>query len=157
MQFLAQNHSALTHLPIATAILAAISAIACLFTVKKEAVSAWVLFSVIAFLTAIPLLITGTAAAKGRFNSEGKPYIQSGILVANVPANTRVFVHQSLGIAGFALSAALALCAIAKVRGRNPSIYLVILLALAVAICWGIGGHLGGKELWSPDTFPGFN
>jgi|WetSurMetagenome_2_1015567.scaffolds.fasta_scaffold12177_1 uncharacterized membrane protein len=157
MSLLAQYHSAFTHLPIAAAILAAVCAITCLFTAKREVATSWALLSIIAFATATPLLVTGMAAAKGRFNSEGKPYIEQGILVSNTPADARLFLHQSLGIAGFLLSSALALLGIARLRGRVPNRLMIVLLALAIALCWGIGGHLGGEELWGPDTFPGYS
>jgi hypothetical protein len=155
--FLAQNHSALTHLPVAASILAAVCAIARLFTAKKDVAIAWALLSVIAFATAAPLLVTGIAAAKGRFNSDGKAYIQKGILVSDTPANARIYLHQSLGIAGFVLSAILVSLSIASLRGRIPNKYIVVLLAVSIAVCWGIGGHVGGKEIWGPDTFPGYN
>jgi hypothetical protein len=155
--FLAQNHSAMTHLPIATAILGAVAAIAALYVHKNEITWTWAVLSIAAFVTALPAAVTGIAAAKGRFNDEGKPYIQSGLIVAHIPANTRIFRHQILGASGSAVAAILAILGLRRLRGQNPNRYLVVLLAVLLAILWGIGGHLGGRELWGPDTFPGFH
>ena len=152
--FLAQNHSALTHLPIAAAILAAFSAVAALFTPRKEIMLMWAFLSIAAFVTVLPTVATGVVAAKGRFNDNGKPYIESGVFVSNNPANTRIFQHEVLGSAGTALGAILAFLGLAFLRGRRPNMYLIALLAVALAVLWGLGGHLGGKEMWGPDTFP---
>ena len=154
--FLAQNHSALTHLPIAAAILAAMSAVAALFTSRKEKeiVFMWALLSITAFVTVLPTVATGVVAAKGRFNEDGKPYIEGGILVGNSPANSRILRHEVLGTTGSALAGVLALLGLAFLRGRMPNKYLIALLALALAVVWGLGGHLGGKEIWGADTFP---
>ncbi len=157
IQFLAQNHSAMTHLPIASAILGAIAAVMGLFIYKRELTWAWAVLSIVAFVTVLPTVITGISAAKGRFNEDGKPYIQSGILVPDVPANTRIFRHQILGASGAIVAAILAFLGIAQLRGRTPNKYLVVLLALLLALLWGIGAHLGGMELWGADTFPGFH
>ena len=153
--FFAQNHSAMTHLPIAAAILLAAVAMSSLFTSKREIVLACALLTLIAFATSIPTIITGVAAAKGRMNEEGKPYLASGVLVPDTSSNIRVFRHETLGVIGFGLSVILAILGISGLRGRWPNKYLLCVLALALALCWGIGGHLGGKELWGPDTFPG--
>jgi uncharacterized membrane protein len=155
--FLAQNHSPMTHLPIATAILGAIAALAALITHRKEATLIWALLAVTSFVTVLPTVLTGIFAAKGRFNDDGKPYIQSGIIVSNVPANARIFRHQALGLSGTAVAAILAALGVIRLRGRVPNQYLVVLLAVILAILWGLGGHLGGEELWGPDTFPGFH
>lgn len=155
-RFLAQNHSAMTHLPIGAAILLAFSAIAALFTSRKEITSSWAVLSIIAFVSVLPTLATGVASAKGRFNGEGKPFVQDGLLVSNSTANTRLWRHQILGTAGAALSAMLAFLGVAMLRGRSPNQYLIVLLALILVILWVAGGHLGGEELWGPDTFPAF-
>ena len=157
IQLLAQNHSAMTHLPIASAILCAIAAVVGLFIYKRELTWAWAILSIVAFVTVLPTMFTGIAAAKGRLNEDGKPYIQSGILVADLPANTRIFRHQLLGISGAVVAAMLAFLGIGQLRGRTPNKFLVVLLALLLALLWGIGGHLGGMELWGEDTFPGFH
>ncbi len=155
--FLARNHSAMTHLPTAASILGAAAALALLFVRRKEIAFCWAVLSITAFVTVIPTMVTGIAAAKGRLNDDGKPYIQSGFIVANVPANARVHLHQILGISGSAVAALLALLGISSLRGGNPNKYLVFVLALLLAILWGIGGHLGGEELWGADTFPAFH
>jgi hypothetical protein len=155
--FLAQNHSAMTHLPIAAAILAAISALAALFVSRREVALFWATLSITAFLTVLPTLVTGILAAEGRFNADGKPYLEGGVLVSRIPANDRVWQHELFGGGGTAIAAILAISGIALLRGRKPNKYFIATLALALAILWGIGGHLGGKELWSPDTFPAFN
>lgn len=155
--FLAQNHSAMTHLPIASSILAAVAAVAGLFVARKEVAFLWACLSIAAFVTVAPTVITGIAAAKGRTNDEGQPYIKSGLLVEPTPANTRIFRHQVLGLAGTVLSAVLAAAAIARLRGRHFNKYLIALVTVLLAVLWGIGGHLGGKELWAPDTFPAFH
>lgn len=157
MLFLAQNHSAMTHLPIAISILGAVVALAALFVSRKELTWAWAALSIAAFLTVLPTLVTGIAAAKGRHNEDGRPYIESGFIVNHIPENTRVFRHQILGLSGSAVAAILALLGILRLRGRNPNMYLVAILAVLLAILWGIGGHLGGEELWGADTFPGFH
>lgn len=155
--FLAQNHSAMTHLPIAAAILAAISAVTALFISRKEVILLWAVLSITAFFTVLPTLATGVFAAEGRFNADGKPYIQSGVLVSNIPANARVWLHELLGGSGAAIAFVLAVSAAGfLLRGRVPNKYVAAVLTLALAIIWGIVGHLGGKELWSPDTFPRF-
>jgi len=152
---LAENHSAMTHIPIATAILAAAAAIAFCFVRRKEISLFGATLSIIAFLSVLPTITTGIYAAKGRLNERAKPYIQSGIIVDNVPENARIFRHQILGIGGACISAVVAILAVVKLRGRDPNRYVVAILTLLVAVLWGIGGHLGGKVLWGPDTFPG--
>jgi hypothetical protein len=152
--FLAQNHSAMTHLPIAAAILGAAAALALLFVYKHEIAFFWAVLSITAFVTVIPTMVTGIAAAKGRHNDSGKPYIQRGFIVDNLPANARIHTHQILGISGSVVAALLVLLGISRLRGGNPNKYLVFALALLLAVLWGIGGHLGGKELWGADTFP---
>jgi hypothetical protein len=155
--FLAQNHSPMTHLPIAAAILGAFVALMALVVRKNEITWAWAFLSIVAFVTALPAAVTGVAAAKGRLNDDGKPYIQSGLIVTHIPANTRIFRHQMLGISGFALAALLAIFGVRRLRGQTPNRFLIVLLAMLLAILWGIGGHLGGSELWGPGTFPGFH
>jgi uncharacterized membrane protein len=155
--FLAQNHSAMTHLPIASSILGAIAAVALLFVSRKEIVWSWAVLTIAALVTAFPTLVTGIAAAKGRLNEDGKPYIERGVLVSNIPADTRIRRHQILGITGTAVAALLTILAVARLRGRNPNKYLVAVLAVLLAVLWGIGGHLGGEELWGSDTFPAFH
>jgi hypothetical protein len=152
--FLAQNHAAMTQLPIAASILAAVAAIAGLFIKKREVFLVWAILSIVALVTVLPTIATGIAAARGRFNEDGKPYIQSGLIVERTPANDRVFKHQILGIGGTILACFLGAAAIAHLRGRQPSIIVIVLLAVLLAVAWGIGGHLGGEELWGPDTFP---
>ncbi len=155
--FLAQNHSAMTHLPIASAILAAVAALMVLFVRRREISQCCAVLSILALVTVLPAAITGIAAAKGRFNDEGKPYIQSGVVVSNTPASARIFRHQVLGSAGAAVAAILALLGVSTLRGRNPNRYLIALLAVLLALLWGVGGHLGGQELWGADTFPAFH
>jgi uncharacterized membrane protein len=152
--FLAQYHSALTHLPIAAAILGAAAAVVALFVDRREVGLAWASLAIVAFVTVMPALITGIAAAKGRFNDEGKPYIGSGILVSGIEANTRIYRHQMLGISGAGIAAVLTVLGIARLRGRNPNKYVVALLAVLLAVLWGIGGDMGGREMWGPGTFP---
>ena len=154
--FLAQNHSAMTHLPIAASIMAAFAALIGLYVNRRELFRIWAILSLTAFITVLPTIITGIAAAKGRFNEEGQPYIQKGLFVDWAPGNSRIFQHQALGIGGTILSGILAVIAVARLRGREPNRFLVALLTVLLAILWGIGGHLGGAELWSPDTFPAF-
>jgi hypothetical protein len=157
LMFLAQNHSAMTHLPIATAILGAFAALANLVIRRNEITWAWALLSIAAFLTALPAAATGIAAAKGRLNDDGKPYIQGGFIVTHIPGNTRIFQHQMLGISGFAVAALLAVFGVRRLRGQYQNRFLIVFLAMLLAILWGIGGHLGGSELWGPGTFPGFS
>jgi uncharacterized membrane protein len=154
--FLAQNHSAMTHLPIAAAIMAAAAAIVRLFANKKEVILVWAILSLAALVTVPSALITGVAAAKGRFNDAGKPYIQSGLIVDRIPASSRIFIHQVLGIGGAILACILGAAAIIQLRGREANRYWIVLLAVMLAILWGIGGHLGGEDLWGPATFPAF-
>jgi hypothetical protein len=156
-QFLAQNHSAMTHLPTAAAVIGAVAALALLFVYKKEIAFCWAVLSITAFVTVVPTVVTGIAAARGRFNDTGKPYIDRGLLVENLPANARIHTHQVLGISGTIVAALLSLLAISRLRGGNPNKYVVFMLALLLAVLWGIAGHLGGKELWSADTFPAFH
>ena len=155
--FLAKNHSAMTHLPTAAAILGAAAALWLLFVYKNEIAFCWAVLSITAFVTVIPTVVTGIAAAKGRLNDNGKPYIESGFIVENLPANARVHMHQILGISGGVIAALSALLGISRLRGGSPNKYLVFVLALLLAIIWGIGGHFGGKELWGADTFPAFH
>jgi hypothetical protein len=154
--FLAQNHAAMTHLPIAAAIMAAVVAAIRLLVNKREVVLLWAILSLTALATVPPTLITGLAAAKGRFNEEGKPYIQSGFIANRSPASSRIFYHQVCGMGGAILACLLGMAAIVQLRGRELSPYWIALLALLLAILWGVGGHLGGEELWGPATFPGF-
>ena len=155
--FLARNHAVMVHLPIGAAVLAAAAAVVVLFTRKRELEWSWAVLSLVALLSALPALATGSAAAKGRFNEEGKPYLEQGLLVSDTPANARIFRHQMLAIAGTAVAGLLSLLGIARLRGRNPNRFLVAALAVALTLLWGIGGHLGGQVLWGPDTFPVFN
>ena len=155
--FLAQNHSAMTHLPIASSILAAVAAVAGLFVARKEVVFLWACLSIAAFVTVLPTVVTGIAAARGRTNDEGQAYIEGGLLVKDVPANTRIFRHELLGLSGASLAAILAAVAVARLRGRNVNRSLIALLSVVLAVLWGIGGHLGGEELWGPETFPAFH
>jgi hypothetical protein len=155
--FLARNHSAMTHLPTAAAILGAVAALSLLFVFKKEIAFCWAVLSIAAFVTVIPTMVTGIAAAKGRLNDNGRPYIESGFLVGNLPANARIHMHQILGISGGMVAAVLALMGISRLRGGNPNKYAVFALALLLAFLWGIGGHFGGKELWGANTFPAFH
>jgi hypothetical protein len=154
--FFAQNHSAMTHLPIAASILAAVAAVTGLFVKKREVFLVWAILSLAALATVPPALITGVAAARGRFNEEGKPYIQSGLIVDQTAANDRIFKHQAVGAAGTILAGFLAVAAIAQLRGRKLNRLAIALFAILLAILWGVGGHLGGEELWSPETFPAF-
>ncbi len=155
--FLAQNHSAMTHLPIAASIMAAIAALAGLFANKREVLRLWAMLSLAAFVTVLPTLVTGFAAAKGRYNEEGQPYIQSGLLVNRIPANSRIFNHQIYAFSGTILSFLLAAGAAAQLSGRKLNRYLIALLTVVLAMLWAIGGHLGGEELWGPYTFPAFH
>ena len=154
--FFAQNHSAMTHLPLGAAIMAAACAVAALFTSRREIVQAWAVLAIVAFLTALPAVATGVEAAEGRFSGDGKPYIQHGYIVSRTPASERVWRHQMLGGGGSVLAAVLAVLGVSVLRGKSPNKYLVILLALTLAVLWAIGAHTGGAELWGPDTFPAF-
>jgi len=146
----------MVHLPIAASVLAAVAAMVGLLINKKEVYLVWAVLSLAALATVPPALITGIAAAKGRLNEEGKPYIQSGLVVDRTPANSRIFTHQAIGAGGTLLACLLAAAAIARLRGRNVNRFLLACLAVLLAVLWGIGGHLGGEELWGPDTFPAF-
>jgi hypothetical protein len=154
--FIAQNHSAMTHLPVAAAIMVAACALAAIFTSRGEVARAWAILSIAAFVTVLPAIVTGVAAGQGRFNADGKAYIQSGVLVSRTPSNERIWRHQVLGAAGTAISALLAALGISVLKGRNPNKYLVAALALALVLVWAIGAHIGGEELWGSDTFPAF-
>ena len=156
LQFLAQNHSAMTHLPTASAVLAAAAAIALLFVSRKELSWFCAVLCITAFVTVLPTLVTGIAAAKGRFNEEGKPFIQGGFIAENIPANAQIRRHQILGISGTVVAAFLAWFGVASLRGRSPNRYLLVLLTVLLAILWAVGGHIGGQELWGPATFPAF-
>ncbi len=152
--FLAQNHSAMTHLPIAASILTAAAAIVALVVPRKEVILFWTVLSMVALIAAFPTLVTGIAAAKGRTNEAGHAYIQRGLLVDSSPQNTRIYRHQMLAITGTAVAAIVSVLGIAGLRGRKPNSYLVAFLSILMSLLWGVGGHLGGKELWGPDTFP---
>jgi hypothetical protein len=154
--FIAQNHSAMTHLPVAAAIMVAACALAAIFTSRREVTLAWAVLSITAFVTVLPTIVTGVAAGQGRFNADGKAYIQSGLLVPRTPSNERIWRHQVLGASGTAIAALLAVLGIALLRGRNPNKYMVAVLAIALVLVWAIGSHIGGEELWGGDTFPVF-
>ncbi len=155
--FLAQNHPAMTHLPIATAILTAATALAGVFVHRREIRLFRAVLSIVAVVTVLPTVVTGVAAAKGRFNEHGEPYIQSGVFVGNRPENRRMFRHQVLGSSGAVVAAVLAVLGVLTLRGRETNRHLVLALAVLLTLLWGVGGHLGGEELWSPDTFPAFH
>jgi len=148
--FLAQNHAPMTHLPIACSILAAAAAIAGLFFTRKEVSLAWALLSIIAFVTVLPTIFTGIQAARGRM------YITEGIQVNDDPENADIKLHQQLGTAGAVVSLVFMSFGIRRLRGKSPNRYVIVVLAVAMAILWGIGGHMGGKALWGPDTFPAY-
>ncbi len=154
--FLAQNHAAMTHLPIAASIMAALAGVAGLFVNRREFYRFWAMLTLAAFLTVLPTLATGIAAAKGRYNEEGQPYIQKGLLVSQTPANSRIFNHQIFGTGGAIVAAFLAFKALAQLRGREPNRILIAVLTVILAVLWAAGGHLGGKELWEAYTFPVF-
>ena len=154
--FFAQNHSAMTHLPLAAAVMVAACAIAALFTSRREIARAWAVLAIVAFVSALPAVATGVEAAEGRFSGDGKPYIQHGYIVSKTPASERVWRHQMLGGGGSAIAAVLATLGVSVLRGKSPNKYLVTLLALVLAVLWAIGAHTGGAELWGPDTFPAF-
>ena len=148
--FLAQNHAPMTHLPIAASILAALAAIAAIFIDKREIRWTWGMLTIIAFLTVIPTIATGIAAGIGR------NYIEQGIMVADTPDNQTIRIHQMLGSAGALVALVSAIAGVWYLRGKKVSRPLAAILALTVAILWGIGGHLGGSALWGPDTFPAY-
>ena len=154
--FFAQNHSAMTHLPLAAGVMVAACAIAALFTSRREFAQAWAVMAIVAFVMALPAVVTGVEAAEGRFNGDGKPYIQHGYIVSRTPASERVWRHQMLGGGGSAVAGILAVLGVSVLRGKSPNKYLVALLALVLATLWAIGAHIGGAELWGPDTFPAF-
>ncbi len=154
--FIAQNHSAMVHLPVASAVLAAVSAIAALIWTRKELGYLWAVLSIVAFVTVSSTVTTGLVAARGRYNEEGKPYVQSGLFVPRAPANERIWRHQALGIVGGALSGVLALLGVRLLRGKAPNGFVVAVLAVTLALVWAVGAHTGGAELWGPETFPAF-
>ena len=146
--FLAQNHAPLTHLPIAAAILAALASIAALFIRKPQLTWAWAMLSIIAFVTVLPTIVSGIQAAKGR------GYIEQGVLVADMEGNEDVVIHQRLGMAGAAVAAFFLILGIRQLRGKAVNRWLAASVAVALAILWGVGGHMGGRASWGPDTFP---
>ncbi len=147
--FLAQNHAPMTHLPIACSILAALAAIAAFVYKKPELTWAWAVLAIIAFLTVFPAIVTGIYAAIGRM------YLEHPGLVQDIPENDPIAWHQRLGISGAILALVLAFLGIRRLRGKENNRIVVLLFSLALAIVWGIGGHLGGKTSWSADSFPG--
>jgi len=149
--FFAQNHAPLTHLPIATSILAAGAAIAGLFSLRKELSWAWSFLTIIAFVTVIPTIMTGIQAGRGRQFIEKDHY-----LVSDAPDNSGIKLHQQLGLTGAIIALVSATLGFLHLRGKKINKYFSAIVALTVALLWGIGGHLGGKELWSPETFPAF-
>ena len=148
--FLAQNHAPMTHLPIAAAILAAVAAVAAFKFDTKELRWSWAVLTIIAFVTVIPTVATGIAAGIGR------KFIEHGIMVADTPDNATIRIHQLLGTSGALLALFNAYLGYRYLRGKKTARSLAAILALTVAILWGIGGHLGGRELWGPDTFPAY-
>ena len=148
--FLAQNHEPMTHLPIATSILAALAALLILFVEKKELRWSWAVLTIVAFMAVVPTIATGIAAGVGR------KYIEHGLLVTNIAENSTIRYHQLLGLTGAVLALINALLGLRFLRGKHVSKSLAVILALTIAIIWSIGAHLGGKDLWSPDTFPGY-
>lgn len=154
--FLAQNHEPMTHLPIATSLLAAAVAIALLFVDKPHLRTAWAMLVLIASITVIPTIMTGIFVAKGRYNDKGKPYIENGVQVAWVPENTRIARHQVLGVAGFVVALGLSWAAIGQLRGKVRNKIAIAVASIALAAIWAVGSHIGGQELWGPDTFPAY-
>jgi hypothetical protein len=124
---------------------------------RREVVRSWALLALVAFATAVPATVTGIAAARGRFNGDGKPYIQDGIFVPDTPQNERIRRHQQLGVGGAIIAVVQAVLALACLRGREPNRCVAAVLAVLLAVAWGVGGHMGGQELWGPDTFPAFH
>lgn len=148
--FFAQNHAALTHLPIACALLAALAAVLALVRKSEDLPKAWAILSIIAVVTVIPTILSGIQAAKGR------SYIEQGIFVSDAPENADIKLHQQLGMAGALSGFVMAFLGWRHLRGRKANRILVAVLAISTAILWGATGHMGGKALWSPDTFPAF-
>ncbi|GEM_PF-4189066 len=150
--FLARLHVPMTHLPIASAILAALASLAAIIFAKyREKLSwAWAVLSLVAVISVVPTIITGIEAGRGR------TYIEEGIIVADLEENANIRLHQQLGFAGFGVSLILAGLGIARLRGKNPNPYLVASIAVILVTVWLLGAHEGGAGIWAPDTFPGF-
>lgn len=147
---LAQNHEAMSHLPIAASVLAAIAAIVLLFVVKKELRFMWAVLAIVAMATAVPAALTGIMAAKGRL------YIDEGFIVNDEPESADIKTHQTLQVSGFVVSIVLAVLGYRSLRGKESNKYFVAAVSVALALLWGIGSHVGGKALWSPETFPAY-
>ena len=148
--FFAQNHAPMTHLPIASAMLAAVAAVLALFIKKPQLTWAWAMLSIVAFVTVLPTILTGIQAAKGR------GFIEEGLMVAEKEGNEDIVLHQRLGIAGTAVAMVFLFVGVRQLRGKNVNRWLAAVLAVTLAILWGFGGHMGGHEMWGPDTFPRF-
>ncbi|MAT39032.1 MAG: hypothetical protein CL946_05450 [Ectothiorhodospiraceae bacterium] len=148
--FLAQNHAPLTHIPIAASILAALAAIASLFYKKQELTWMWAILAIVAFVACIPTIVTGVLAAIGRF------YIEEGFIVPDTPENADIRLHQQLGSIGAIVALIGAVLGVRRLMGKMPNKILVVAVSLTLAVMWGIGGHMGGKALWAPETFPAY-
>lgn len=148
--FLAQNHAPMTHLPIAAAILAAVAAVLAMFIHKPQLSWAWAMLSIVAMVTVIPTILTGIHAAKGR------GYIEQGIMVADTPDNADIVLHQRLGISGAIVGLVFLSLGVLHLRGRKVNRWLAAVVAVTLAILWGVGGHMGGRASWRPDTFPAY-
>ncbi len=148
--FLAQQHAAFTHLPIATSVLAALAALIAFVRPRDDLRRAWAILSLIALITVIPTILSGIQAARGR------QYITQGVFVDTDPEHADIRLHQQLGIAGTVVALVLAGFGVRELRGKRSPRLLVAILAVTTALVWGFGSHMGGKALWSPDTFPAF-
>lgn len=149
--FFAQNHAPMTHLPIASAILAVVALVLARLFKRPEAEWMWAVLSITVFITIIPAAATGIHAARGREYIEADHY-----LVRDSPDLGDLRTHQQLGIAGTVLALAAAILGARHLRRKRVPKLISFVVALALATVLGIGGHLGGKELWSPATFPAY-
>jgi uncharacterized membrane protein len=155
-QFLAQFHPATTHIPIATSFLAAVAATLAVILKKDALKTSWAVLTLVALVCVLPTIVTGIYAAKGRFNDKGKPFIEHGVLVPNTPENARLVVHQRLGLTGFGLALIASVFAVRHLRRKRVHVAVMIVLAWLLSVTWAVGGHIGGRELWGPDTFPAY-
>src|SRR5512145_28750 len=117
--FLAQNHAPMTHFPIVISMLAAMAAVASFIYKKPQLTWAWAILAVMAFLVAVPSIVTGIYAAIGRM------YLEHPGIVQDIPDNDPIALHQRLGIAGTVLALVLAFLGIRRLRGKENNRILV--------------------------------
>ena len=116
--------------------------------------------------TFFPLILAGSLAALPcRASAQEDDGTDSGAdtgsvgdddSIAHTPDNADIKLHQQLGISGTIVGLVFLSLGVMQLRGRQVNRWLAAVVAVTLAILWGVGGHMGGRASWGPDTFPAY-